>query len=137
MVDRGAAAVAVGAGRDWGGISAVAGGMPIPEALAESMAILDMIALWVGGGGGGGGGDVAEPPRAGIVIYVAIERLARHRFFWRGLDDRKRKAFLFRKRRGKEERVSKRERKERKCCCERLNELAPPSLLADEEEDGS
>ena len=107
--------------------------MPIPEALAESMAILDMIALWVGGGGGGGGGDVAEPPRAGIVIYVAIERLARHRFFWRGLDDRKRKAFLFRKRRGKGGKsVKKREER-----CERLNELAPPSLLADEEEDGS
>lgn len=48
VLDRGAAAAepAVGAGCDCDGISAEVGGNPIPGALAESMAILDMIALW-------------------------------------------------------------------------------------------
>ena len=48
MVDRGAAAaeLAVGPGCDCDGISAEVGGNPISGALAESMATLDMIALW-------------------------------------------------------------------------------------------
>ena len=48
MVDRGAAAaeLAVGPGCDCDGISAEVGGNPVPGALAESMATLDMIALW-------------------------------------------------------------------------------------------
>jgi len=48
VLDRGAAAAepAVGPGCDCDGISAEVGGNPIPGALAESMAILDMIALW-------------------------------------------------------------------------------------------